>query len=133
VHQGWFEATAAKDLDRLMAHIADTVVSYEHDAPLEYIGVDAVREVCRQGLEAAAGSVGWTVPDLEVVVRDDLAVARGLNRMEADGEESWSRGTRVFRRVGEDWVMVHQHVSYPYDPATGRALTDLGADDDPRS
>ena len=79
-----------------------------------------MREVCRQGLEAAAGSVGWTVPDLEVVVRDDLAVAWGLNRMEADGEESWSRGTRCFRRVGEDWVMVHQHVSYPNDPATGR-------------
>ena len=31
--------------------------------------------------------------------------------------ESWSRGTRVFRRRDGDWTIVHQHVSYPYDPA----------------
>jgi uncharacterized protein (TIGR02246 family) len=129
IHEGWFAATAAKDLDRQMAHIADDVVSYEHEAPLRYAGVDAVREVCRRGLEASAGAVTWTMPEVDVVVRDDLAVAWGLNRMTAqtpDGAivQSWSRGTRVFRRTGGGWEMTHQHVSFPYDPATGEARTD---------
>jgi uncharacterized protein (TIGR02246 family) len=130
VHQHWFERTAARDLDGLMQHIADDVVSYEHDAPLQHIGLQSVREVCRRGLESSSGTIGWDVPDLKIVVRDDIAVAWGLNRMQAEERdggivESWSRGTRVFERRGGDWVMIHQHVSFPYDPATGEARTDL--------
>jgi uncharacterized protein (TIGR02246 family) len=130
IHRHWFDRTAAKDLDALMSHIADDVVSYEHDEPLRYIGVDNVREVCARGLDASSGAVGWDVPDLKILVRGDLAVAWGLNHMSAqqpDGrtEESWSRGTRVFHKVEGSWSMIHQHVSYPYDPETGEARTDL--------
>jgi uncharacterized protein (TIGR02246 family) len=130
LHRRWFEATAAKDLDGIMAGIADDVVSYEHEVPLAYVGADAVREVCRQGLEASDETVTWDVPDLTVLVGGDLAVGWGLNRMgvpRPDGSVvvSWSRGTRVFRRGRDGWEMVHQQVSYPFDPETGRAATDL--------
>ncbi|GAA0221497.1 YybH family protein [Cryptosporangium japonicum] len=133
LHRRWFEATAAKDLDAMMAGIADDVVSYEHEAPLRYVGVDAVREVCATGLDSSTGTVTWDVPDLKILVRDDLAVAWGLNRMTAeqpDGTvaENWSRGTRVFRRAAGEWRMVHQHVSWPTDAATGEARSDLTPD-----
>ncbi|MFI7613320.1 nuclear transport factor 2 family protein [Nonomuraea terrae] len=53
-------------------------------------------------------------------------VAWGLNRVRAgESEESWMRGTRVFQRRGGTWVMVHQRLSVPYDPATGQARTGL--------
>lgn len=61
VHQHWFDRTAAKDLDGLMAHIAEDIVSYEHDTPLQYLGRDQVREVCRAGLDSASGEVTWDV------------------------------------------------------------------------
>ena len=115
IHQRWSDRTAAKDLDGLMADIADDVVSYEHQAPLQYVGVDPVRESCRRGLEATDGAVTFTVPDLTVRVDGDLAVAWGLNRMTLDGAESWSRGTRVFARRNGRWQMIHQHVSFPVD------------------
>ncbi|RST16860.1 SgcJ/EcaC family oxidoreductase [Streptomyces sp. WAC04770] len=130
VHENWFDRTAAKDLDGVMQHIADDIVSYEHDTPLQYMGRDQVREVCRQGLEWAPGPVTWDVPDMRVLIRDDIAVVWGLNHMtaqEADSTttESWSRGTRVLQRRNGEWTMIHQHVSYPYDPRTGEAKTDL--------
>jgi ketosteroid isomerase-like protein/transcriptional regulator with XRE-family HTH domain len=61
LHERWFERTAAKDLDGLMAGIADDVVSYEHIAPLEHIGRAQVRRVCRDGLEAGTGEVTWQI------------------------------------------------------------------------
>jgi uncharacterized protein (TIGR02246 family) len=128
IHRRWSAGTAAGDLDAIMDGIADDVVSYEHEQPLQHLGADAVREVCRGGLEASPGDVAWEVPDLRVVVDGGLAVAWGLNRVRAGGAEEWSRGTRVFRRRGGDWEMAHQHVSYPFDPATGRARTDLTPD-----
>ena len=133
LHRRWFDATAAKDLDTMMAGIAEGVVSYEHDAPLRYVGVDRVRAVCADGLNASTGTVTWDVPDLRIVVRSGLAVSWGLNRMtvqQPDGTiaESWSRGTRVFLREAGEWRMVHQHVSWPSDATTGAARTDLRPD-----
>ncbi|MBI0380561.1 nuclear transport factor 2 family protein [Streptomyces albiflaviniger] len=121
VHQHWFDRTAAKDLDGLMAHIAEDIVSYEHDTPLQYLGRDQVREVCRAGLDSAPGEVTWDVPEMEVLIRDDLAVVWGLNHMTSetgDGttEDTWSRGTRVFQRRGGHWQMIHQHLSFPLPP-----------------
>jgi len=121
---GWTAKTAARDLDGLVATIDDDVVSYELDAPLRYVGIDAVREVCRQGLEAP-GDVTFEPTDVTVAVRENLAVVWGLDRVTVDGTPQWSRGTRVFRNTGDGWKMVHQHLSYPRDPETDRAATDL--------
>ncbi|MEU5675263.1 nuclear transport factor 2 family protein [Micromonospora sp. NPDC047753] len=130
LHRRWFASTAAGDLDGLMAGIADEVISYEHIAPLQYNGLSQVREVCERGLNTGTGEVSWHIPDLAVLAEGSLAVAWGLNRIRFDGPEgesteTWSRGTRVFRRAGETWVMVHQHLSYPCDPQTGAALANL--------
>ncbi|MEV6493943.1 SgcJ/EcaC family oxidoreductase, partial [Actinoplanes sp. NPDC051633] len=117
LHQDWFDSTAAKDLDGLMAPIADDIVSYEHEQPLQYVGVRAVREVCQAGLDASGdGTATWTVPDMKIVTDGDLAVSWGLNRVEAQGVESWSRGTRVFQRRNGAWRLTHQHLSYPWNP-----------------
>jgi ketosteroid isomerase-like protein len=130
LHEAWFAAAAAKDLDASMEPISPEIVSYEHSAPLQVTDIDAVREECRAGFEQASDDFSWTVPDLRVLVRDDLAIAWGLNRMASrhpDGTEdvTWSRGTRVFQRIEGRWRMIHQHVSFPADPATGMAATDL--------
>jgi ketosteroid isomerase-like protein len=118
IHDGWAEATETKNLDGMMASISDDIVSYEHQTPLEYVGIDKVRESCREGLEYGTGRTTFTVPELTVRVDGHLAVAWGLNRMtseDADGteQEMWSRGTRVFERRGGKWLMTHQHVSFP--------------------
>jgi len=121
---GWSEKTANRDLDGLLATIDDDVVSYEMDVPLRYVGLAEVREVCKAGLDAP-GDVTFETPEVTVAVTEDLAVAWGLDRVTVDGTPRWSRGTRVFRRTDGTWKMVHQHLSYPNDPATGKAATDL--------
>ncbi len=113
-----------------MTKIADGAVSYEHEAPLQYVGVDAIRKVCQGGFDAMRGEFRWDIPDLQIIVRDDIAVTWGLNHMQAqelgkERLESWSRGTRVFQKIDGKWRMIHQHVSYPYDPETGEAKADL--------
>jgi len=131
VQDRWIEQTAAGDLDGMMERIADDVVSYEHGTRLEYAGRGAVREVCAAGLEAGGGTdIHWTIPELTVLTRDDLAVSWGLDHISGTGPDgkpfaNWSRGTRVFRRSEQGWQLIHQHVSYPVDHESGRALLDL--------
>lgn len=130
LHEAWAEASRAKDLDASMAPISSRIVSYEHSSPLQYAGVEGLREECRRGFDRQGDDFEWTVPDLTVLVRGDVAVTWGLNRMAQrtpQGEEAvmWSRGTRVFQRIGSTWEMVHQHVSFPVDPDTGAVAMDL--------
>jgi ketosteroid isomerase-like protein len=110
---GWFDSTAAKDLDAMMAGVDEDVVSYEHDGALQYVGLAAVREVCQRGLDAATGTIRWEIPDLRVLVRGDLAIAWGLDHLQIDGTETHSRGTRVFQRKEGHWLLIHQHLSSP--------------------
>lgn len=113
VHEQWFDGTAAKDINRLMAHIAPDVVSYEQGGQPQYVGVDEVRKVCQRGLDSSPGQITFDIPDLTVRVSNDLAVAWGLDRIVVDGVESRSRGTRIFERREGDWKMIHQHLSVP--------------------
>ena len=113
VQEEWTERTAAKDLDGLLEHLAPDIVSYEQVGPLQYVGIDDVREVCRRGLDSSPGRIDFDTPDLTVQVGGDLAVSWGLDRIVADGSETRSRGTRVFRRQNGQWHMVHQHLSLP--------------------
>jgi uncharacterized protein YndB with AHSA1/START domain len=126
----WSDASARKDLDACMRPVAEDAVSYEHEMPLEVRGLNAIRAVCRRGFESATGKVRWDVPELEVIVRGDVAVTWGMNRMRLtppNGESQvlWSRGTRAFRKIDGAWKLVHQHVSFPFDPASGAVRTDL--------
>jgi len=68
----WFEASERKDLDASMEPIADDIVSYEHQAPQEYRGIDAVREVCAAGFAYQSGDFRWDIPDLQIRVCGDL-------------------------------------------------------------
>jgi ketosteroid isomerase-like protein len=123
--EAWFEASERKDLDATMEPIAQNIVSFEHDAPLVYRGVDSVRAVCKAGFDSVPEKFRWDVPDLHVLVRGDIAVTWGLNHMHGSGVDMWSRGTRIFQKIGGRWQMIHQHVSFPYDPATGTAELEL--------
>lgn len=121
----WSDRTAEKDLDGLMAGIAEEIVSYEHAGPLQYVGRSAVREVCKAGLDAETKNVKLSTPDVTVLTRGDLAVTWGLDHIEATtatGDvDSWSRATRIFQRQKDGWKLIHQHLSFPTNtPATGK-------------
>jgi len=87
--------------------------------------VAALRASCKVGFDHAPEPFRWDIPDLRVMVRGDVAITWGLNHMRGPGLEMWSRGTRVFQRIDGRWKMIHQHVSFPFDPENGVARMDL--------
>ncbi|MEV0792909.1 nuclear transport factor 2 family protein [Kribbella sp. NPDC050459] len=107
----WSADTTAGNLDALMEPLAENVVSYEIDG--NYTGKQAVREVCAAGLASSPDPITFTVPDPTIESADNLAVAWSVDHVTADGTETTSRATRVFRRTATGWQLIHQHLSYP--------------------
>ena len=112
MHEQWFDRTAAKDLDGLMEHIAPDIVSYEHAGPLQYTGIDDVREACRRGLESSPGRIDFDS-------RSHGSSERRPGRGVGPGPDRCQR-RRVplsrhpcLRAAQRQRQMVHQHLSIP--------------------
>jgi uncharacterized protein (TIGR02246 family) len=128
---GWAAAVRAKDIDRVIAHYAADVVSFDLAPPLQYAGREALRKSLAEWFPTFQGPIGYEVRDLSITAGDDVAFCRSLNRISGtrtDGEETdvWVRTTIGCRKVDGRWLIVHEHASVPlYMDGSDRAATDL--------
>jgi ketosteroid isomerase-like protein len=123
------KAISAKDIDRVMSFFAPELVSFDLEPPLRYIGADNKRRRWEEGF-AAYVSIAYEVRELNVTLRDDLALVHGLNHFRgtlAGGHvtDAWVRWTACWRRIDGVWLIVHDHVSVPADLKHGQAALNL--------
>lgn len=134
----WVEAFTAQDLDRMMSFYAEDIYSYDLMAAPVGDGLAMAFDgeaIWRQNWISFFGmfddDLVITIDDLTVYRQGDLATVRGLTRLEGTlvggpFVDMWVRETNVLRRVDNRWLVLHDHVSVPFDFATGQALTSLG-------
>ncbi len=134
----WLEAFAAQDLDQMMSFYVEDIYTYDlMAAPTEaglamaFDGEQSWRQNWITFFDMFAEDLVITIEDLTVYQQGDLATVYGLTRLEGTivgGPyiDMWVRETNLLRRVNDRWLVVHDHVSVPFDFATGRALTNLG-------
>jgi uncharacterized protein (TIGR02246 family) len=123
----WRSALCARDLDRMMTHYAPDVLFFEAVPPFRHEGAAAYRrswEACFLYLPARIGS---EMRDVGIHVSGDLAVMHGLHRIvDAETKQSatcgWVRVTVCYERRKGAWLVVHEHVSVPFDPVTSQAV-----------
>ena len=106
------------------------MVSFDVEAPLQHLGVEAQCSNWAGVFAAYRAPLGYEVRDLAVFVGGDIAYAHSLNRLSGtlqDGSQSglWVRWTPCFRRIDGEWRIVHHQASVPVDVANGRARRDL--------
>jgi uncharacterized protein (TIGR02246 family) len=127
----WAAAVRAKDVDRVVAHYAADVVSFDLAPPLKYAGREALRKSLSEWFRTFQGPVGYDVHDLSITGSHDVAFCRSLNRItgaRTKGEKTdvWVRTTIGCRRAGDTWLIAHEHASVPfYMDGSDRAAIDL--------
>jgi ketosteroid isomerase-like protein len=124
------EAIRSKDVDRLMALYSADVMYFDVVPPLRFAGAAALRERFTRWFDGFEGEIGMETRDLEISVAGDMAFAHFLSKTSgklSNGREvgSWVRATSCCRRTNSGWLITHEHISLPVDPATGLATMDL--------
>jgi ketosteroid isomerase-like protein len=124
-------AIQARDLDGLMSLYSAEVVYYDVVPPLQYVGAAALRGRFSTWFDGYRGGLSMEVSELRIWAEGDMAVAHWLSKVAGilkNGRAvgSWVRATSCFGRIGDALLIIHEHVSLPVDPASGRAATDLG-------
>lgn len=126
----YVDAMKRKDLDTIMSLYASDVVAFDVPPPLSYAGRDEYRKSWEKGLSMMQGELEYEARNLKIGVSGDLAYLHGLTRMGmtmSDGErmDSWMRLTWCLRKTQGKWLIVHEHGSFPIDPESNQALTNL--------
>jgi uncharacterized protein (TIGR02246 family) len=129
----WAKATRAKDIDAIMSYHAPDVRSFDCHSQLQLKGTEAYRKHLEACLPCIQGPMIFEIHDLDITAQDDLAFGHYLARCGgtgADGREHivWLRATVCLRRMSGKWMILHDHLSAPFDPESGKAMLDLEAE-----
>jgi ketosteroid isomerase-like protein len=116
-----------KDLDAVMAVYASGESLFVFDVvgpPSAHAGWDQYREAFRNMFAAIDGALSLTISDLNIEVEGNIAYGRSLQRVSgvrAKNRKPFDyavRVTDVYRKIGEKWLIVQEHISLPIDRET---------------
>jgi uncharacterized protein (TIGR02246 family) len=108
----WARAVREKDMDGVLAHHTDDVVMYDVPAPLQSQGIPAYKKTWELFFSQSPGGPGaFDVIELKVTASDSVAFCHGLVKI----FESTVRLTMGLRRVRGQWLIAHEHHSYPIE------------------
>lgn len=120
----------AKDLEGTRRLYAPDVVSFDVEPPLQHVGVEAKMKNWANAFTFFQ-EVTYEVRDLAVTMGDDVAFGHCFGRLSGtlmNGTATsgmWVRATFCFQKIDGNWLVVHDHVSVPFDIASGKGVTDL--------
>ena len=121
---------AARTTEEALAFMEmDGHVRYDYDVPLQRVGAEALREAFSQFFDNCHEPKGSFL-SLHVEANEGLGVAHSImhftwKNLVGEASEGTFRITHALRRKAGAWKIFHTHVSFPMNPATGMAETDL--------
>jgi uncharacterized protein (TIGR02246 family) len=123
------DAICALDLDKIMSFYADEAVSFDIKPPMQLKGKAAIRQMWAECLPCFPK--GGRIERRDIAAGSDGNVAYAhwhfqLIGMAPDpGMVMWLRATSVCRKSGGKWLVIHDHVSAPFDPMTSKVVMNL--------
>ena len=115
----WADAVHAGDLDRVLEHHSQDIVMFDVPPPYEGVrGLDAYRETWPPFFEWQAKGASFEIVSLEVTAGEDVAYAYALLRCGTPQELAEQPSNRLrltlgLRKQGGQWIVEHEHHSFP--------------------
>ncbi len=118
--------TLADPADVPPFYAGERAILYDALMPGSVRGADAICDAFAAQLVGTT-SVSTELEEHDLHISGDLAVLHSIQRLTVEREAGGSsevvcRVTDVFERDGDTWRILHQHISYGIDPATGKAI-----------
>ena len=116
--ENWARAVRTKNLDGILAHHSSDILMFDVPPPLHSKGIDAYKKTWDQFFSWSQDSGVFDITEMNTTAGNDVAFVTALMRCagsEAKGkiEELEFRLTIGLRKIGEQWVVTHEHHSIP--------------------
>lgn len=115
--ESWAKAVRAKDMDRVLADHADDIVMFDVPMPVQSKGMEAYKKTWELFFANSPGGLGsFDVTELQITASETVAYAHAILRI----LDSSARLTIGMRKEHGQWVIAHEHHSYPIELASSR-------------
>lgn len=123
-------AVCNKDIPAAMAYYAPDILSFDVVNSLQKVGIDECRKRLESWLAQFPGPITYAVENLSVIAGEEIAYCSSINHVNGitttgDVINMRWRATVCYQRMGDQWLITHEHSSVPFDPENGQALMDL--------
>lgn len=113
-----------------MARVDPSAMSFDVVGPLRFAGADAARARAQEWFASFAGPIEIETRDLQIEVAATVGYCHSLNRIRGTlavgiRVDMWVRSTVCLVKRDEQWTIVHQHTSVPFEAKTGKAALKL--------
>jgi ketosteroid isomerase-like protein/predicted enzyme related to lactoylglutathione lyase len=122
-------AVNAGDVDAIMKnYIPDkSLVVFDVVARKEHLGADAYRRAWEDFFSRFKGTPKLTIIDLGITVDGNVGFGHSFTNtrgtdMQGHPVDRTVRVTVGYRKIGGNWLKVHEHISVPVDFATGKLV-----------
>jgi len=127
VYEKLISGCNAKDVGTIMtAYVADESLLVFDALPLrQYVGAKAYRKDWEEFLAFFKGTVKCEFSELSVVADKMLGYSHTIFHTSGTDTKDkpvdlTMRVTDVYRKIGDTWRIVHEHISFPVDLDTGK-------------
>lgn len=129
VLESWQQSVVDEDLEKIMSHYSENVVSFDAVKVLHIVGKANYAEHWKYCMQLCGGGIIFEIHQLSIQHSGDLAFCHYLSRcgsVQDFGNENvgWMRATVCLRQEKNEWKIVHEHFSSPFDPESGKAIFD---------
>ena len=116
--ESWARAVRAKDLDGILANHSTDMLMFDVPPPLQSKGIEAYKKTWELFFSWSNDPVVFDIKDMDIIAGSDVAFVAALMRCagtEKNGEriELEFRLTIGLRRIGDQWMVLHEHHSIP--------------------
>jgi uncharacterized protein (TIGR02246 family) len=116
--QSWARAVRAEDLDGILANHSTDILMFDVPPPLQSKGIEAYKKTWELFFSWSNDPVVFDIKDMDIIAGSDVAFVAALMRCagtEKNGEriELEFRLTIGLRRIGDQWMVLHEHHSIP--------------------
>jgi uncharacterized protein (TIGR02246 family) len=116
--QSWARAVRAKDLDGILANHSTDILMFDVPPPLQSKGIEAYKKTWELFFSWSNDPVVFDIKDMNIIAGSDVAFVAALMRCagtEKNGEriELEFRLTIGLRKIGGQWMVLHEHHSIP--------------------
>jgi ketosteroid isomerase-like protein len=120
-------AVNAKDVGAIMKFYVpdESLVVFDIIPPRQYVGAKAFRTDWENFVALFKGPMKFEISDLHVAADGTLGYSHSIQHIsgtDASGQpiDLTVRDTAGYRKIGGNWLVMHEHISVPVDLATGK-------------
>jgi uncharacterized protein (TIGR02246 family) len=123
------KAFNAKDVDALMKNYVpdNSLIVFDLVPPLQYEGAQLYRKNWENFFPIFKEGPKFEMRDLVIETDQSLAFSHSTQHVGGTDQNGNAidltvRSTDVYRKINGQWLIVHEHVSFPVDLKTGKAV-----------